>query len=393
MRFLTFILCVLTAFTVFAEEKKYGSFILNTEIPDTLFFVDEIKANDSFELRKALRNHDIQNIVLASPGGSVFEGLQMAGIIFDKQLRTYIPRGGTCASACSFLFFAGNERLADGALGVHQAKSSNAQQQQVIGQTQYVTQFTVSEIIGFLNEFGTPAFVYERMFQDIDMYFFDPLELMELNSDLFALENSKRIAITKFMIDKLKEQKEKEPELTRKEMIALIQTRLTEVGCNPGPSDGIWGRRTQAAAVAFAKKAGLPTSEQELISKTFIKKLAEAPSNYCPKVVTKKINKLASLVGRWSITATCPQNGKITGIGNLKLTKMSENKNVYSISYGNSLNQSASGTVHQPRSGKIQVNLNFHNPRSLNIALLTYRNGTLTGTDSNKCSVRATKSR
>lgn len=283
MRLLLFILFTLTAVTGFADEKKYGSFILNTDIPDTLFFIDEIKANDSFELRKALRNHDIQNIVLASPGGSVWEGLQMAGIIFDKKLRTYIPRGGTCASACAYLFFAGNERLADGELGVHQAYSSNFKEKKLVGQTQYVTQFTVSEIIGFLNEFGTPAFVYERMFQDIDMYFFDPLELMKLNSETFGLENSQKIAATKFMLAKLKEQKEKKPELTRKEMIALIQTRLKEVGCNPGPADGIWGRRTQAAAVAFAKKAGLPTSREELITETFIDKLSEAPANYCPK--------------------------------------------------------------------------------------------------------------
>ena len=207
----------------------------------------------------------------------------MAGIIFDKELRTYIPRGGTCASACAYLFFAGTERLADGELGVHQAYSSNFKEKKSVGQTQYVTQFTVSEIIGFLNEFGTPAFVYERMFQDIDMYFFDPLELMELNSEIFGLENSQKIAATKFMLAKIKEQEEKEPELTRKEMIALIQTRLKEVGCNPGPADGIWGRRTQAAAVAFAKKAGLPTSPEELITKTFIEKLSEAPANYCPK--------------------------------------------------------------------------------------------------------------
>lgn len=284
MRFLALVLFVFSAFSAFADEKKYGSFILNTEIPDTLFFVDEIKANDSFELRKALRNHDIQNIVLASPGGSVWEGLQMAGIIFDKKLRTYIPRGGTCASACAYLFFAGNERLADGALGVHQAYSSNFKEKKSVGQTQYVTQFTVSEIIGFLNEFGTPAFVYERMFQDIDMYFFDPLELMELNSGTFALENSEKMSATKFILEKLKHLKEKKPELTRKEMITLIQKRLKEIGCNPGQADGVWGRRTQAAATAFAKKAGLPSSIDDLISTKFIEKLIEAPSNYCPKI-------------------------------------------------------------------------------------------------------------
>ena len=329
MRFLAFILFVLTAFTAFADEKKYGSFILNSEIPDTLFFVDEIKANDSFELRKALRNHDIQNIVLASPGGSVWEGLQMAGIIFDKKLRTYIPRDGTCASACAYLFFAGAERLADGELGVHQAYSSNFKEKKSVGQTQYVTQFTVSEIIGFLNEFGTPAFVYERMFQDIDMYFFDPLELMELNSETFGLDNSQKISATKFMLAKLKEQKEKEPELTRKEMIALIQTRLKEVGCNPGPADGIWGRRTQAAAVAFAKKAGLPTSKKELITVNFIEKLAEAPKNYCPKPkpVTSKF-----LSGSWTYTSSCGSHVAKSKRFTMKFVKSSGGQSIYSTS-------------------------------------------------------------
>ena len=308
MRFLAFIICVATAFTAFADEKRYGSFIFNTDIPDTLFFIDEIKPNDSFELRKALRNHDIQNIVLASPGGIVGEGLLMAGIIFDKKLRTYIPTGGTCASACAYLFFAGNERLADGDLGVHQAYSSNPQKRQSVRATQYATQFTVSEIIGFLNEFGTPAFVYEKMFQDIDMYFFDPLELMELNSETFGLENSDKIAVTKFISAEIQKQKEKpkKPELTPKEIIAIIQTRLKEIGCNPGPPDGIWGRRTQAAAVAFAKKAGLPTSTDKLISEEFIEKLRDAPEKYCPRVVYASVStKFGRLTGNWQFSTAC----------------------------------------------------------------------------------------
>ena len=155
---IVFLMTLVTSIGVtisFADEKQYGSFILNDDIPDTLFFIDEIKPNDSFELRKALRNHEVNNIVLASPGGRVWEGLQMAGIIFDKELRTIVPRGGSCQSACAFLFFAGSERLIEGELGVHQAYSSDFEKKQAVGQTQYVTQFTVSEIIGFLNEFGT----------------------------------------------------------------------------------------------------------------------------------------------------------------------------------------------------------------------------------------------
>lgn len=392
MRLLLFILLTLTAVMGFADEKKYGSFILNTDIPDTLFFIDEIKANDSFELRKALRNHDIQNIVLASPVGSVWEGLQMAGIIFDKKLRIYIPRGGTCASACSYLFFAGSERLADGELGVHQAYSSDARKQQAVGQTQYTTQFTVSEIIGFLNEFGTPAFVYERMFQDIDMYFFDPLELMELNSEVFALENSQKLAVTKLMVTKLKEKKEKKPELSRKELIALIQTRLKEIGCNPGPADGIWGRRTQAAAEAFAKKAGLSAPQNDLITEAFIRKLAEAPSNYCPKIVVKK--SIPSLVGRWSLGVYCSNSDRSsTGIANVNLTGNSNNQKIYSVSYGNSLNQRAGGTAYQKSSGRVTVNLRFSGSSELIIANLTYKNGVLQGSDTTGCSIRANKKR
>lgn len=392
MRALVFIFFTLTAASVFADEKKYGSFILNTDIPDTLFFIDEIKANDSFELRKALRNHEIQNIVLASPGGSVWEGLQMAGIIFDKKLRTYIPRGGTCASACSYLFFAGNERLADGELGVHQAYSSDAKKQQAVGQTQYTTQFTVSEIIGFLNEFGTPAFVYERMFQDIDMYFFDPLELMELNSEVFGLENSQKLAVTKLIVSKLKEKKEKEPELSKKELIALIQTRLKEIGCNPGPADGIWGRRTQAAAEAFAKKAGLSASQNDLITEAFIRKLAEAPSNYCPKIVVKK--SIPSLVGRWSLGVYCSNtNRSSTGIANVNLTGKTNNQKIYSISYGNSQNRRASGTAYQKSSGKVTVNIRFNGSSDLIIANLTYKGGVLRGSDTTGCNIRANKTR
>ena len=68
----------------------YGGFIHSNRLPNVLFFSSEIRQNDSFEFRKALRTHPIDLIVLSSPGGSVFEGLQIAGIIHDKNLKTYI---------------------------------------------------------------------------------------------------------------------------------------------------------------------------------------------------------------------------------------------------------------------------------------------------------------
>ena len=118
-----------------AEQSKpnlgvtmYGSFLHSSHVENVLFFFDKIEKNDSFEMRKALRNHKIDTLILSSPGGSVFEGLQMAGIIFDRKLTTYIPKDATCASACSFMFFAGQHRVSEGRLGVHQFFSGAGQQ-------------------------------------------------------------------------------------------------------------------------------------------------------------------------------------------------------------------------------------------------------------------------
>ncbi|MDG2298070.1 MAG: hypothetical protein P8L40_00460 [Planktomarina sp.] len=169
----------------------YGGFIYSDRLPRVLFFFSDIRSNDSFEFRKALRNHDIALIVLSSPGGNVEEGLQIAGIINDKGLDTYVAKNsifgkGNCASACSFMFFAGKSRIAEGSLGVHQFYSSKASEDENIGTTQKRAQYTVSEIIGFLNEFETPPWVFERMFQQSEMYYFKESELEKLETEVSA---------------------------------------------------------------------------------------------------------------------------------------------------------------------------------------------------------------
>ena len=186
--------------------KYYGGFIHTDRLPKTLFFFTDIHRNDSFEFRKALRVHDIELIVLSSPGGSVFEGLQTAGIIHDKNLKTYIPKkslygSGNCASACSFMFFAGRSRSAEGDLGVHQFYSGKASDEEKIGSTQKKAQFTVSEIIGFLNEFETPAWVYERMFQQSEMYYFTESELLQLETEVSDETTARHEKAERFISD------------------------------------------------------------------------------------------------------------------------------------------------------------------------------------------------
>ena len=133
--------CLLLPPYLFSEEKKYGSLIYNTDIPNTLFLMGDIRNGDSFSLRKALRNHEINTIVLASPGGLVMEGLNMAGIIFDKGFNVYVPEKATSASSCTFMFFAGKERKVRGKLGVHQFYTKNASTSGNINETENVVQF------------------------------------------------------------------------------------------------------------------------------------------------------------------------------------------------------------------------------------------------------------
>jgi hypothetical protein len=184
----------------------YGGFIHSDRVPNTLFFFTGIQQNDGFEFRKALRNHDSELIVLSSPGGSVFEGLQTAGIIHDKNLKTYIPKKslyglGNCSSACSFMFFAGESRTAEGDLGVHQFYSGKASDEEKIRVIQKRAQFTVSEIIGFLNDFETPAWVYERMFQQSEMYYFTESELLQLETQVSEETKAQHDKAERFISD------------------------------------------------------------------------------------------------------------------------------------------------------------------------------------------------
>ena len=184
----------------------YGGFIHSERVPNALFFFSDIRKDDSFEFRKALRTHDTDLIVLSSPGGSVNEGLQTAGIIHDKNLKTYIPKeslygSGNCASACSFMFFAGESRSAEGALGVHQFYSGKASDEAKIGATQKKAQFTVSEIIGFLNEFKTPPWVFERMFQQKEMYYFKESELLQLETEVSEETTAQHEKAERFISD------------------------------------------------------------------------------------------------------------------------------------------------------------------------------------------------
>ena len=214
------------------ELTFYGSFLHSGKVPDALFFFSKIEKHDSFELRKALRNHNINKIILSSGGGSVFEGLQMAGIIHDKGLTTYIPKtglygNGNCASACAFMFFGGDTRVIGGVLGVHQFYSQDSKAKAEVSKVEEEALFTVSEIIGFLNEFQTPPFVFEKMFQQSNMYYFDDNEnlLLENKPDKLDVNTIEKIEIfiEKLVVEFKKQEQKEETVAVSKQDVQVIK--------------------------------------------------------------------------------------------------------------------------------------------------------------------------
>lgn len=303
------------------NAKSYGSFIYFSSLPNALIFDGNIRENDSFEFRKATRNHDIKTIVLNSPGGSVSEGLTIAGMIFDKKLTTYIPSGSICASACAFMFFAGDTRYSAGKLGVHQFYSEKSSTSDS-GISEAASQYTVAEIIGFLNEFETPPFVFERMFSEQEMYFFTKQEMQLLNRTrdetslyenrtdteafLFEVrqhlkneakknrneENNKLEANQPALTPEVDNRPITEPKVAGRALTKLIQNEFNRIGCNLGKVDGIVGRKSRLALQKFNKKNNSKFPETEFSNPKLLKILKTKAPGFCPKskdTQTKKV--------------------------------------------------------------------------------------------------------
>ena len=329
----------------------FGSFVHTEQVPNALFFFSDIQKNDSFELRRALRTYNIDTIVLASSGGSVWEALNMAGIIFDKKMNTYVPKMPNeigCYSACSYLFFAGQNRLVEGELGVHQVGSYDEgadAKKEAKGRTQQVTQFTTSEVIGFLNEFDTPPWVYERMFRSRDMYIFTDDEAKQLSQN--TIDVGKIEEINKFIEDFLlatatpeTEKKESETSFvfsrTNPKQVQTVQKLLNIAKCEAGLEDGIWGKKTASAVRRFAKTNKLTITSPELIDTNFVETLESLEYISCPPLPKPKPKKLSLVSKNWVLSLNCP-NGQVSGQARLFYRKTTKSGDEYSISYTNNL--------------------------------------------------------
>ena len=337
------------------ELRSYGngSFIVSPKVPNTLFYFgngqgSEIVSGDSLDLRKALRNEKVNKVVLYSNGGFVNEGLIMAGIIHDKGLTTVIPKGAVCLSACAYMLFAGDQRLVDGELGVHQVGYGQDVSGELVplGETAEGIQETLAEVLGALREFGAPRSVDEKMLQQKSMYYFSRDELNKIESFPAAVSDEESEKIAKFVSDffdalnKLMKstsevdgtvEQQQSDQISRKEAIILVQSKLNEIGCAAGAADGILGRRTTSAIKRFSKTAGLEYFDGIMFQEAFLERLSTAGANFCPKPKPAKKITQFKLDGFWTVEAVCAENRRVSGRLVLEKRRYREYVATYSV--------------------------------------------------------------
>ena len=76
----------------------------------------EFADGDASRLRDTIRGsissgRPVSGLRLNSPGGSLLEGVRLAGVIQNAKIATVIASGATCAAACFIAFIAGNQKF------------------------------------------------------------------------------------------------------------------------------------------------------------------------------------------------------------------------------------------------------------------------------------------
>jgi hypothetical protein len=155
-----------------AGQEVFGPFLIYPSQPDAIVLADAIDERSPLEFRRALKAHpSVKVLALHSPGGLVASSLLIADEVHERKLATFIPTGSVCASACALIYLAGDLRVVEGKLGVHQIYGDRPDM--------VATQLTISDIVEALSRYKTPSEVLAIMLRTPpdQMYFFSPDEV------------------------------------------------------------------------------------------------------------------------------------------------------------------------------------------------------------------------
>jgi hypothetical protein len=182
-KFLHFSLLTLALIISIQSFARAGELLFG-EGDEWVVFQGPILSENVDALLSQLDDKKPKLILLNSIGGSVSAAVRFAKYVRKKEMNTWIAEGQTCASACALVFLAGIQRLGEGKLVVHQYLPPAEQGNEKIARD--VAWISVQKIIGetitLLNSFGTPRFVFERIFTSPGLYQFTEAEMAELTT-------------------------------------------------------------------------------------------------------------------------------------------------------------------------------------------------------------------
>ncbi len=120
----------------------------------------ELADGDASRLRDTIRGsvssgRPVSGIRLNSPGGSLLEGVRLAGVIQNAKIATVIASGATCAAACFIVFIAGNQKFVSATATVGVPGAANRLGQDAAGE--------VPAIVRVVKELGLLDAIVEKM--------------------------------------------------------------------------------------------------------------------------------------------------------------------------------------------------------------------------------------
>lgn len=110
-------------FIIATSTPTYSAEIVIVD-KETIFIDGDILEGDGDKFIKLLdENPDVKYVSMHSYGGLVFEGMQIAIAVNDRQLVTFITPDGKCDSMCSVIFLSGYNKVmhVEQSLGFHPA--------------------------------------------------------------------------------------------------------------------------------------------------------------------------------------------------------------------------------------------------------------------------------
>lgn len=158
--------------------------------PPALLLNGVIDMRSPLAFRRAMKAHpDARVLALNSPGGGVQAGLIIAEEVHENGFQTVVSESGECSSACSFIFFAGKDRLAVGKLGVHQIFGAGNEQD---------TQTNLSDVVEALTRYGVDNGVLTTMLRtpSSSMHYFTPEEMVRMGINRMAEDVQQRAEVS-----------------------------------------------------------------------------------------------------------------------------------------------------------------------------------------------------